>query len=410
MRICAISFHCCPFSLLGGDGAGGMSVYLRELCSATTYFPDVQIDIFTRIQNPNFRGAKSFSPQARVIHLKGGPEQRQDRTTLYKYLPEFASNLESFILKEREGYDLVYSHYWLSGLVGGRIKGKFSFPLVHAYHTLAFMKAKALGSPIKEHPSRLKSERQLAHVSDVIISSSHIEMKSLLEEYRIPAAKVKVIHPGVNDSLFFPSRDGFVPPQMRLRSGEKILLYVGRIDPIKGLMTVIETLELLQKSGDSLYEKLKFVIIGGGKKNQELLENKEYIRLRESIEKKKLKGKITFLGSIEQNQLYKYYSAADVLVVPSFYESFGLVALEALACGLPVIGSQIGGLRSLIREGKNGLFFRAGDPSNLARKLRFLFSQESRFWESEKIRKDVLRKFSWKRTAEETYSFLKKMI
>ncbi len=140
MKICAISFHCCPFSLLGGDGTGGMNVYLRELCSALTSFPEVKIDIFTRIQNPKIREIKYLSPQARVVHLRGGPERPMDRTKLYDFIPEFSRNLESFICQERESYELVYSHYWLSGVVGEELKQKFNLPLVHIYHTLAFLK------------------------------------------------------------------------------------------------------------------------------------------------------------------------------------------------------------------------------------------------------------------------------
>jgi len=409
MNICAVSFHCCPFSLLGGDGTGGMNVYLREFCSVIESFPDTKIDVFTRIQNPRIGGIKSFSPQARVIHLKGGPERPIDRTQLHDSLPEFTHNLESFIIRNKEKYDVIYSHYWLSGLVGEGIKRSFNLPLVHIFHTLTFMKKRVLESANREHPLRLRSEEHLARLSDAIISSSRHEMQCLVDEYSIPCSKVKVIYPGMNQTLFFPVDGASIPQDMKRRKGERILLYVGRIDPVKGLMSVIDALNLLKRDDTSLYDLLKIVIIGGGEKDKELLQNKEYNRLQAAIIKNNLEGKIIFLGSKKQSQLRRYYSASDALIVPSLYESFGLVAVEALACGTPVIASKIGELESLVQEGKNGFAFHPNDPVSLAESIRQFFSREKSIWDKQRIRSDVLRRFSWEKTAQETYTFLKKV-
>ena len=409
MNICAVSFHCCPFSLLGGDGTGGMNVYLRELCSVAEDFPGTRIDIFTRIQNPRFRGIRHFSPHARVIHLKGGPERPVDRTKLYDYLPEFMRNMESFILQNKEDYDVIYTHYWLSGLVGERMKKTFNLPLVHIYHTLAFMKRKALESENREHSSRLRSEEHIARVADAIISSSLHEMQNLIDEYHISSSKIKLISPGVNPTLFFPVEHGRAPRDVQRKKGERILLFVGRIDPVKGLMTVIDALSMLRKEEKPLYDHLKLFIIGGGRKDKDLPRNHEYIRLAESIRKNSLEEKVVFLGSKKQNQLRRYYSVADALVVPSLYESFGLVAAEALACGTPVIASKIGELESIIEDGKNGLSFYSEDPVSLARTLKRFFSAPNHYWEKERIRADILKSFSWKKTAAETYAFLEKI-
>ena len=409
MNICAVSFHCCPFSLLGGDGTGGMNVYLRELCSVTENLPGARIDIFTRVQNPRFRGIKHFSSQARVIHLKGGPERPVDRTELCGFLPEFTRNMESFIVQNKEDYDVVYTHYWLSGLVGDKIRETFNLPLVHIYHTLSFMKKKALESENREHPSRMRSEEHLARVSDAIISSSRHEMQNLVNEYGVPSSKIKLIYPGVNPTLFFPVVNGRAPRDVQRKKAERVLLFVGRLDPVKGLMTVIDALSVLRKDEKSLYDQLKLVVIGGGKKDKDLPQNQEYIRLSESIRKKKLEGKVIFLGSKNQSRLRRYYSAADALVVPSVYESFGLVVVEALACGTPAVVSRIGELESIVREGKNGLSFRPEDPASLANNLKNFFSAQDGLWKKERIRRDVLKNFSWERTATETYSFLGKV-
>jgi len=409
MKICAISYHCCPFSLLGGDGTGGMNVYLRELCSALTIFSEVKIDIFTRIQNPNIREIKYFSPQARVIHLIGGPERTMDRTKLYDSLPEFSRNLKSFICQERESYDVVYSHYWLSGLVGEEIKQKFNLPLVHIYHTLAFLKERALREDSREHENRIEAERHLAYVSDAIISSSEEEMQSLAGEYGIPSSKGRIIYPGVNKKLFYPIESRVVLQEMRCEEKDKILLYVGRIDPAKGLITIIEALELIKKRDIHLYSQLKLIVVGGGRKKEDFPENKEFIRIKEYIKEKKLAGKVIFLGSKKQSELKKYYSAVEALVMPSLYESFGLVPVEAMACGTPALVSRIGEMRNIIQEGKNGFSFRPDNAASLASCLVRFFSNKESLWDRDKIRQYAVKNFSWEKTAEETYSLFRKL-
>lgn len=409
MRICAISFHCCPFSLLGGDGTGGMNVYLREMSSSFSNFPEVKIDIFTRIQNPKIREIRHFSPQARVVHLKGGPERPIDRIKLYGFLPEFYENLENFIFKERESYDLIYTHYWLSGLVGERLRQRFGLPLIHIYHTLAFLKGIVLENNGTEHKCRISAEQHLARVSDALISSSEQERRNLIDEYEIPPSKVKVIYPGVNRKIFYPFKSLEVLKEIHCKEDDRVLLYVGRIDPVKGLMTVIDALELLRLREFPLYEKLKSIVIGGGRKTIDLPRSKEFIRIERAIKEKNLRGKVQFLGSKKQDELRRYYSAADALVFPSLYESFGLVALEALACGTPVIASRIGEMTTIIKEGKNGLSFSPNDPSSLSNALEYFFSNDMRLWSRDRIRQNVINNFSWDKTAAETYDLFREI-
>ncbi|MBA7549409.1 D-inositol 3-phosphate glycosyltransferase [subsurface metagenome] len=174
--------------------------------------------------------------------------------------------------------------------MGEGIRYKFNLPLVHIYHTLAFLKERALGEEPREHKGRKEAERHLAYVSDAIISSSGEEKQSLVDEYGIPSSKGRVIYPGVNKKLFYPLEDRMVLREMRWREKDRIILYVGRIDPAKGLMTVIEALELLKKRDLPLYSKLKLIVIGGGRKKEDLPGNKEFIRIKEAIREKKLTG------------------------------------------------------------------------------------------------------------------------
>jgi len=385
-----------------------MSVYLRELTSALVDFPGVKIDIFTRAQAPVCVEAKDISPQIRVVQLKGGPVYPIDRKNLYEFIPEFSENLEDFLNRHKEEYDIIHSHYWLSGLVGGYVKQKLSPPLVHTYHTLGFMKRRALGQ--KEHKCRAQSEQHLAHVSDVLISPSIEEKKSLVTEYGISPSKVKIVYPGVNRRLFYPVRNQDVRQKIGCEKNDFVLLYVGRIEPVKGLMTVIRSLEILREENPELLERTKLLVIGGGKKEQEFASNEEAARVIDLVDRRGLSDSVIFLGSIDQPQLKKYYSSADALIVPSLYESFGLVTVEALACGTPVIVSQIGKMKTIVKEGKNGFSFRPNDPASLYRCLAHFFSHKKQLWSRELIREDVIQRFFWEKTAEETYHIFARLI
>ena len=408
MKICTISFHSCPYSSLGGNGSGGMSVYLRELTSGLVDFPGVSVDILTRAQNPVCVEAKDISPQIRVVQLKGGPETPIDRKYLYDFIPEFSENLRDYILRQKEDYDVVHSHYWLSGLAGGYIKQKLGLPLFHTYHTLGFMKRRALDQ--KEHKSRANSERDIAHTSDLIISPSGEEKESLIKEYGISSSKIEVVHPGVNPRLFYPGENRIILKKAGFNKDNLVLLYVGRIEPVKGLMNLIEALEIMKRKDPLLFDKIKLLVIGGGKKEEELFKNEEVSRIKGQVEQYGLKNKVSFLGSIDHSKLHKYYSVADALVVPSLYESFGLVTVEALACGTPVIVSQIGKMRSIVKEGKNGFSFRPDDPVSLLQAIENLFLYREQLWSSASIRKDVIRRFSWDITSEKTYQLFEDLL
>jgi D-inositol-3-phosphate glycosyltransferase len=404
LKICVLSFHCCPYSQIGGDGVGGMNVYLRELCSRLKDFPETEVDIFTRVQNPGIKGIRTQASSLRVIHLKGGPESFIDRQKLCGHLPEFAFHLERFILGEDTPYDIIYSHYWLSGLAGAWMKHRFDLPLVHTYHTLAFLKNRAMGG--LGHTSRVGAEHDLVNDADKIISTSTEEKQSLINNSPVYPGKIDVIFPGVNMELFRPGMDRSILSEIGSLEQDRILLYVGRIEPVKGLMSVIEAFDIMQKNQSPLFGRLKLVVIGGGDKTSDFVKNEEIIRIQDTIRKKGLGDKVIFLGSKKQFELKKYYSQADALIVPSLYESFGLVVLEALACGTPVLVSQIGKMRTIVKEGKNGFCFLPNSPDSLSECIKYFYANKEKLWPKENIRSDIINTFSWERTAEKTYRAL----
>ena len=397
MKICLLSFHCCPFSQIGSEGVGGMNVYIKELCAALAELPDVTIDIFTRRQSQYHRDIKERAPPLRVIHLKGGPEKPVNRRELYEYLPEFIENAVEFILKTGKKYDLVYSHYWLSGLAGEWIKYRFNLPLAHTYHTLGFLKNRVLEG--KEHPYRNAAERHLAGVADAIISSSLEEKDNLIRTFQVPDEKLQVIYPGVNKDLFCPLPEEQHPACTK---ADSCLLYVGRIEPVKGILDVIEAMFILKNKAPELFSRICLKVIGGGKE-KEMQTNPEIMRIHELLDQYGIEDRVRFLGSIPQEELKGFYSAAEALVVPSLYESFGLVVVEALACGTPVLVSKIGKMQTIVKDGHTGFSFRPNDPASLATCLQYFFAHKDSLWPAQKIRTDVIDRFSWKKTADGTY-------
>lgn len=408
MKICVLSFHCCPYSPIGGDGVGGMNVYLKELCSRLTGFPGTKVDIFTRVQSPEIKGIKKHTSSLRIIHLKGGPEAPFNRKRLCGHLPEFAFHLERFICGEDTPYDVIYSHYWLSGLVGAWMKHRFGLPLVHTYHTLAYLKNRAMGD--LEHTSRIEAEHDLVKNADKIISTSTEEKRSLIKKSNVDPWKIDVVYPGVNRDLFCPIEDMSVLSETGCSDQDRILLYVGRIEPVKGLMSVIEAFDIMQRKQSPLFGRLKLVVIGGGDQRKDFVNNEEIIRIQHAVREKRLLKKVVFLGSKSQFELKRYYSRADALIVPSLYESFGLVVLEALACGTPVLVSQIGKMRTIVKEGKNGFCFLPYSPRSLSECIEYFYANRGMLWTKKTIRDDIINTFSWERTAEETYRILSDLL
>ncbi|MCP2606211.1 glycosyltransferase [Candidatus Aminicenantes bacterium AC-708-I09] len=387
-----------------------MNVYIRELSSELSNFPNLNIDIFTRIQDRKLEGIRYISDKVRIIHIKGGPAQYIDKKNLYKHIGEFSKRLLEFISLNGISYEIIYSHYWLSGLIGEKIKRKFKIPLVHNYHTLAFLKKKAIKREYRENPNRIKMEEFLLNVCDKIILSSENEKENILKEYKIPCWKLKIIYPGVNYKIFYSVDKLIARKSLRINHQNKIVLYVGRIEPVKGLFTIIKALNIIKREKISELENLKLIVVGGGKRESDFQRNSEISKIMDFINENNIGDKVIFIGSREQNDLRNYYSASDALIVPSLYESFGLVTIEALACGTPVIASKIGELRKIIHENKNGLYFTPDNPASLVETILYFYKNRASLWKRDKIRKDIINKFTWEKTAEETFNLFKKIL
>jgi D-inositol-3-phosphate glycosyltransferase len=375
-RIALLSVHTCPLAALGGKESGGMNVYVREVARELGLL-GFAVDVFTRSQDPAIPPVVPLGEGARVIHVAAGPTAPIPRLAVLPHLPAFAEAVEAFRRREGIEYAVLHSHYWLSGLVAldlARRWDRWPVPVVHMFHTMGAIKnAVARGSSDVEPEERVRAEERIAAEADRLVASNWVERADLAWHAKADIGRIAVIPCGVDLDLFYP-RD---PRAARARLGlpaERVLLFVGRLTPIKGLETLLRALAAAR--ADGLGETaFRLVVVGGDKEERW---DGPSARLRRLARDLGVGAWVDFRGPQPQDVLPDYYAAADLCVMPSRYESFGMVALEAMACGVPVVGSRVGGLNATVQDGVTGLLVAEGDVDALARGIAGLLSDEGR--------------------------------
>jgi D-inositol-3-phosphate glycosyltransferase len=369
-----LSYHTCPLATLGGKDTGGMNVYVREL---TRYLGQrgVQVDVFTRSQDEHVPHVlHDLGYGNRVVHVPAGPESPMSKYEMTRYLPEFVQGVCDFAAAKGLKYDLIHSHYWMSGIAARDLKAAWHVPVVHMFHTLGLMKQRVARTAAEaEGDYRLEGEREVLRMADRIVAATPAELAQLQWLYQADPRKVVVIPPGVDISRFYPIHPDEAKEVIGVPPCDKTLLFVGRIEPLKGIDILIQAIGLMQAK--QVYVCL--VVIGGDADAETENVSDEMERLKAIREKVGVKDLITFLGKRSQDTLPYYYSAAEAVVVPSHYESFGMVALEAMACGTPVVASQVGGLAFLVRDGVTGYTVPVDEPQALADRLTMLMQDSA---------------------------------
>lgn len=366
-----LSYHTCPLATLGGKDTGGMNVYVRDLTRQLGQM-GVQVDVFTRSQDEHVPHVlHDLGYGNRVVHVPAGPEVPLPKHELVSHLPEFVSGIMNFAASKDLHYDLIHSHYWMSGLAASQLKQAWNTPIVHMFHTLGLMKQRvARQSEEVEGDYRIKGEREVLDVADRIIAATPAELAQLQWLYQAKMKKVLVIPPGVDLGHFYPIPVDEAKEFIGVSPCDQVVLFVGRIEPLKGIDTLIEAIAIMAQT--SVVVCLS--VIGGDPTEDEDILNSEMARLQALREKYGLKDLVAFLGKRSQDTLPYYYSAVEAVVVPSHYESFGMVALEAMACGTPVVASQVGGLAFLVQDGITGYTVPVDDPNALAERLCAILS------------------------------------
>ncbi len=379
LRIAMLSIHSSPIGELGTEDTGGMSVYIREL-SRELGRAGHNIDIYTCAGNRRGNGEMFLSENVRIIHLDVGDNRYVTKRMLFGRLPEVFQSLGAYITGNHICYDLIHSHYWLSGMVGRFAQDRWFAPHVVMFHTTGIAKRIACGQE-REPAYRLIAEKRLARTTDRILTATERERALLMKYYNVPREKIGMVPCGVNLERFQPVTKELARKELGLQDSKFVVLCVGRFAPVKGLDRLMAAAAHLRR-----HRGLILVIIGGDDRQAHA-----FSELRRLARKASVDGLVRLQGRVEHDLLPLYYNAADVLVVPSYYESFGLVALESLACGTPVIAERVGAMDTLIKDGRTGFLVDAPSPRSLASAIeKFIVSSSNACVSREEIRASIL--------------------
>jgi D-inositol-3-phosphate glycosyltransferase len=338
-----------------------MNVYIQELCRALGEQGHT-VDVYTRAHDPVDEPVVDLTDNVRLVHLEAGEVNSMNKSAAYSYVDEFVRNLERFRWEHRLRYDLVHSNYWMSGEVGSQVASRWHVPHVTMFHTLGAVKNR-LGIGAGEPASRIEAERKVAQECDRIICATEKEKEDLRIHYGAVEERLGVVSCGVDLERFRPLDRGDARRRLGL-DGRPLVLYVGRIEFLKGLDRLI-----CAASGLDGHAPAQVLVVGGDDRDRDELQ-----RLGRLSRDLGVGHLVTFEGAVDHSALPLYYNAADVCAIPSYYESFCMVALEALACGTPVVGSRVGCIEALVQDGVNGYKLDDDSPSELARKLLLALS------------------------------------
>ena len=348
-RLAMLSLHTSPLVQPGGGDAGGMNVYVRELVAALAH-GGADTTVYVRRWRDDLPKRLAVEPGFEVVHIDAG-DPNLSKEQLPSIVDEFADGVRAHLAIDPA--DVLHANYWLSGVVGHRLKHELDLPMVSTFHTLARVKAETGDS---EPQNRIDAESDVIACSDIITANSVVELHELVRHYGADPSRIEIVPPGVDHAFFSPgSRRG---ARQALGLGdEPVLLFVGRIQPLKGVDVAVEALSRLRDP------RARMLIVGGSSGTEG---DNHAAEVRDLITDRGLDHRITMVPPQPHHVLSTYYRAADVTIVPSRSESFGLVALESAACGTPVVASDVGGLRTLVDHGRTGLRVPGRDPDDFA--------------------------------------------
>ena len=394
--VAMLSVHTSPLDNPGRTkDAGGMNVYMLALAYALAQH-NLTIDIFTRWTNERIPQIVQLHPAVRVIHIKAGPLASVHKHDLYEHLPTFVHHIEEFRRREAGAYDVIHSHYWLSGVAAMQLAQRWDVPHVTMFHTLAYLKM--LANPHQAEPAlRLEMERQLIEHTDRIIASTADERTQILHYSGVPAKRVAVIPCGVDTDLFVPHERPLARERLGLHPQRPILLFAGRLDAFKGPDLFLRAAAMMQKDA-------QIVIVGGKLGDDPTIQELQHLAHQLAIA-----DRVYFLGARPLQEMPWVYSAAHVTVVPSYHETFGLTAVESLACATPVVATRAGGLTTVVQHGKTG-FLVPRSASFFAKHLDMLLQNDLLYARLSKAARPSVLSYCWQRIAHQVYGVYDELI
>ncbi|MCO5968726.1 D-inositol-3-phosphate glycosyltransferase [Actinoallomurus sp. WRP6H-15] len=394
-RVATISVHTSPLEQPGTGDAGGMNVYIVEVAKRMAE-RGVEVDVFTRATSRTLPPVAELAPGVSVRHVAAGPLEELDKSELPGHLCAFTSDLLRTEAAHEPGhYDLIHSHYWLSGQAGWAARQRWGVPLVHSMHTLAKVKNLCLATDDSPEPlGRVLGEQQVVDSADRLVANTAEEARQLISLYDADPEQVATVPPGADLSRFTPR--GGARRRLGLPQNAAVLLFVGRIQPLKAPDVVVRAAARMIEDDPGLRDRLIVAIVGGpsgsGRARPE--------ELRHLAHRLGVADVVRFEPPCPQDALADWYRAADITVVPSHSESFGLVAVESQACGTPVVAAAVGGLRIAVRDGRSGVLIDGHDPADYARVLRGLLGAPGRLRAMSEAAVRHARAFGWDETAD----------
>jgi phosphoheptose isomerase len=395
-KIAFISEHASPLAALGGIDSGGQNVYVGELAKNVAKL-GYEVDIFTRWDDERLPQTIEWSNGVHVVHIQAGPVSYVKKEGLLPYMDEFTRNMIRYMRMQQQSYKLIHANFFMSALVAADIKKQMGIPFVVTFHALGKVRLQHQKSADKFPMERLQIEEQIMEEADKIIAECPQDKDDLINLYNANPRKISTIPCGFNPYEFYPIDKLLARTILNLKPDEKIILQLGRMVPRKGVDNVIKGLDILVHQQKT---KAHLVIVGGESDSPNPVLTPEIGRLQRLAKQYKVTKYITFLGRKSREQLKYYYSAADIFVTTPWYEPFGITPLEAMACGTPIVGSNVGGIKYSVINGKTGYLVPPNDPPKLAERLHdILQNQKIHQYFRENAVKRANTSFTWMKIA-----------
>ncbi len=404
-RVAMVSLHTSPLDQPGTGDAGGMNVYVLEL-SRRLAERNVEVEIYTRATSSALPPVVEAAPGVRVHHVLAGPFEGLAKDELPGQLCTFARDLLRAEAGHELGhFDLIHSHYWLSGQVGALLKDRWSVPLAHTMHTMAKVKNESLAlGDAPEPAARVLGEEQVVEASDMLIANTELEAEQLVKLYAAWPDRVEVVEPGVDLRVFRPTPQRAARARLGIPADAVVPLFVGRLQPLKAPDVLLRAVSVLLERDPSLRQRLLVPVVGGPSGSG--LEHPS--SLAELATSLGLDDVVRFVPPVSRTELVDWYAAATLICVPSYNESFGLVAIEAAAVGTPVVAASVGGLRTVVRDQVTGLLVDGHDPADYARAMARLVDAPRYRDQLGSAAAEHARRFAWERTADLTLDVYRK--